>query len=238
LESHIAERDRLDAIAADRAYGLGANEAMVRYSATVFGRHWRGDRCLEMGPAEGIMTGLLAARFSRLVVVDGADTFCRELRNRYPAADVVTALFETFEPGEVFDTIIMGHVLEHVDDPRHVLRRARDWLAPDGVILLAVPNAQSLHRQAAVLMGLLGDVHAFSPADVRHGHRRVYDLDSLLADVTSSGLRVIHQGGYWLKPLANQQIEASWTAEMLDAFMRLGEQHPEIAAEIYVVAGC
>ena len=44
-------------------------------------------------------------------------------------------------------------------------------------------------------------------------------------------------GGYWLKPIANSQIEQSWTPEMLEAFMQLGEQYPDIAAEIYVIAG-
>ena len=43
-------------------------------------------------------------------------------------------------------------------------------------------------------------------------------------------------GGYWIKPLSNGQIEQNWTAEMLEAFMELGERYPDIAGEIYVVA--
>ena len=35
----------------------------------------------------------------------------------------------------------------------------------------------------------------------------------------------------------NKQIEESWNEEMIRAFMKLGEKYPEIAAEIYVVAG-
>ena len=34
----------------------------------------------------------------------------------------------------------------------------------------------------------------------------------------------------------NAQIEATWTAEMVHAFLKLGERYPDIAAEIYVVA--
>jgi len=48
-----------------------------------------------------------------------------------------------------------GHVLEHVDDPVAVLRLVKSWLKPGGRVLAAVPNARSIHRQAAVIMGLL-----------------------------------------------------------------------------------
>jgi hypothetical protein len=44
-------------------------------------------------------------------------------------------------------------------------------------------------------------------------------------------------GGYWLKPLSNAQLEAHWTPEMLEAYMQVGERYPDIAAEIYVIAG-
>ncbi|NBR68254.1 MAG: methyltransferase domain-containing protein, partial [Actinobacteria bacterium] len=49
----------------------------------------------------------------------------------------------------------MGHVLEHVLDPLDAVQRAYAWLRPGGMVLAAVPNARSLHRQAAVSMGLL-----------------------------------------------------------------------------------
>ncbi|MDX2170995.1 MAG: class I SAM-dependent methyltransferase [Deltaproteobacteria bacterium] len=232
-----AERARLDAIAAVNAYSSGVNAVSMRYSVEVFRRHWRQTRCLELGPAEGVVSALLAEHFTDLTLVDGAERFCTELRARLPQATVICAAFEELEPTQPFDTIVLGHVLEHVDDPVGVLRRVRGWLAPQGVVCAAVPNAMSLHRQAAVLMGLLPDEHALNDADRRHGHRRVYDWAGFRADVVAAGLTIHASGGYWLKPLANAQIEATWTADMVEAFMRLGERHPEIAGEIYVVAG-
>jgi hypothetical protein len=124
-----------------------------------------------------------------------------------------------------------------VEDPRLILQRARGWLAADGVICAAVPNARSLHRQAAVIMGLLASEYELNETDLHHGHRRVYDPDTLRADLAAAGLSVRTAGGYWIKPLSNAQLEATWTPEMLDAFMRLGERYPDIAGEIYVVAG-
>jgi 2-polyprenyl-3-methyl-5-hydroxy-6-metoxy-1,4-benzoquinol methylase len=182
------------------------------------------------------MTGELAGLGQPLTVLEGAAAFCESLRARFPTANVVHALFEDFEPEAPFDTILLGHVLEHVDEPVAILRRAREWLTPEGRILAAVPNARSLHRQAAVIMGLLPFEEALNEADRKHGHRRVYNPETFRRDFLQAGLQVEVFGGYWLKPLSNAQIERDWTADQLAAFMRLGERYPDIAGEIYVVA--
>jgi 2-polyprenyl-3-methyl-5-hydroxy-6-metoxy-1,4-benzoquinol methylase len=231
------ERERLEAIAADSWYGLGANAASVRYSGGIFARHWRGTRCLELGPAEGLMTELLAPAFASLTIVDGSERFCEDLRQRFPAARVIHSLFEHFEPDDRFDTIVLGHVLEHVEDPAALLRRAATWLAPNGIICAAVPNARSVHRQAAVLLGMLPEEHALNATDLHHGHRRVYDPESFRHEFLAAGLRIRVFGGYWLKPLSNAQLDAQWSPEVLHAYMQVGERYPDIAAEIYVIAG-
>ena len=71
----------------------------------------------------------------------------------------------------------------------------------------------------------------------RHGHRRVYNPETFRRDFLLAGLKIEVFGGYWLKPVSNGQIERDWTEEMLSAFMTLGERYPDIAGEIYVVAG-
>lgn len=232
----LAERQRLESIAEDSWYADGPTPTALRYLGGILRRHWRGERCLELGPAEGLLTEQLASSFSDLTVVDGSDLFCRRLAENFPKATVVNALFEEYEPARQFDTIVLGHVLEHVIDPVALLSKMRGWVAPGGVVLAAVPNSHSLHRQAAVLMGLLPAEDALNETDLHHGHRRVYDLGSLHSDFAEAGWRVSHTGGYWLKPLSNAQLTEQWTQPMLDAYMELGERYPEVAAEILVVA--
>lgn len=46
-----------------------------------------------------------------------------------------------------FDCITFWHTLEHVVDPKETLSRAIEHLAPDGTLLLAVPNAGGLQAR-------------------------------------------------------------------------------------------
>lgn len=46
------------------------------------------------------------------------------------------------------DAVVMWHVAEHLDDPVAALSRAASWLRPGGVLLVGVPNLDSL--QAAI----------------------------------------------------------------------------------------
>ena len=231
------EKAHLERISNVSLYAAGVNPETIKYSFKIAERYLVGTSLLEMGPAEGVMTELLANTGKRITLVEGSGLFCESLRKRFPQARVVHALFEEYQPDECFDNIILGHVLEHVQDPVDILSRARQWLKPGtGRIFAAVPNARSLHRQAAVIMGILPQEDALNEMDIHHGHRRVFNPETYRNAFGQAGLQIEVFGGYWLKPVSSEQIEDNWTPQMLDAFMQLGERYPDIAGEIYVVA--
>lgn len=230
------EIDNLEKIARQSLYSAGVSADMIVHSFNIFKRYIRGRTLLEMGPAEGVMTDLLTRLDLKMSVVEGSGSFAADLAKRYPHIEVTHSLFEDFRPATQFDNIVLGHVLEHVANPVAILSQVREWLSDDGIILAAVPNARSLHRQAAVVMGMLSFEEQLNDADRHHGHRRVYTPETFRRDFLSAGLNIQVFGGYWLKPLSNKQIEDHWTPEMLKAFMILGERYPDIAGEIYVVA--
>ncbi len=181
------------------------------------------------------MTDLLYKLGQPLTVVEGASIFCEKIKDRCPDATVVNSLFETFNPSTRFSNIILGHVLEHVEDPVALLRRVRDWLTDDGMVFAAVPNSMSLHRQAGVLMGKLPAEDSLNAMDIHHGHRRVYNPATLLQDFNEAGFSIKVSGGYFMKIMSQAQLEKSATPEMIKAFCILGERYPETAGEIYAV---
>jgi 2-polyprenyl-3-methyl-5-hydroxy-6-metoxy-1,4-benzoquinol methylase len=225
------------------AYGFssydGFNAQLVRWRYDVLSRHFHGSSCLELGSSDGQGTEYLLAHFETVVAVDGSPAATTALRERLtdPRLRVVTSTFETLELGRRFDTVVLAHVLEHVDDPAVVLAVAMRHLAPDGVLLVDVPNAESLHRRLGVAMGMLETVTTLNEADHSIGHQRVYRPDEFRAAVRDAGLVEHYFGGVFLKVLSNAQTAEAFDGDQLGGFLALGEQLPELASEIYVVAG-
>lgn len=217
-------------------YKKGVMGYATSYCTDIFLRYMEGESVLELGPAEGVMTELLYPHFKDYTIVEGSEYFAQILKNNFPAVKVNKCMFEEYKPRRKFDNIILGHVLEHVEYPVEILKLCKQWLTEDGVILSAVPNAHSLHRQAAVEMGILETEGQLNQTDLGVGHKRVYTIEELKRDFCDAGLTIDTLGGYWLKPLANKQIESAWTEEMIQAFMKLGERYPDIAGEIYIIA--
>ena len=56
----------------------------------------------------------------------------------------IGALDERFEPAAPYEFISMLDVLEHIEKPLPALRRCREIIAPQGVLLLTVPAFQAL----------------------------------------------------------------------------------------------
>ena len=236
MTDEIDEYDRLQKIAGQSLYAEDLYLKTLPYCFSIFQRYMVGNSILEMGPAEGFMTDLLAECKMDLHVVEASEAFCRQIQARHPDIEISASLFESYVPSRNFDNIVLGHVLEHVEDPIALLTRIKTWLAPGGRVMAAVPNSRSLHRQAGVIMGMLSFEEALNDLDKHHGHRRVYNPETFRHDFFAAGLEIISFGGYFLKPLSNGQIASSWTPELLDAYLKLGERYPDIAGEIYIVA--
>ena len=214
---------------------LNIDKMLIKFRYKSEKKFFRGHSCLEMGPADGVMTEELVNDFKQLHIVDGD----KDLLGTIKGCDNLTKFhswFEKFEPGQKYDTIIMEHILEHVSDPKSILKRVKTWLADDGVLISGVPNAKSMHRLAAVKMGLLKTEHELNPRDLSQGHQRVYDIDSFEKEFTSLGFNIIHKGGVFMKFLSNSQIEETFDESMINAFYELGFDFPENTADIFVVA--
>jgi 2-polyprenyl-3-methyl-5-hydroxy-6-metoxy-1,4-benzoquinol methylase len=229
------EEERLRLVSEWYSNRTGFYSQLVVFGFRSLEPHFVRGNVLEMGSADGHMTELLLTWFDDVSIVDAASGYVEAIRERMPHVKTHCALFEEFEPEEKYDNIVMAHILEHVEDPVDILRRAAAWLSDRGRIQIIVPNAMSLHRLAGVKMGMLGAPTDLNDDDVRIGHRRVYTPDALVSDVKAAGLRIAARDGIFLKPISNRQIEEQWTQQMIDGFYELGKDFPDLATEILLV---
>jgi 2-polyprenyl-3-methyl-5-hydroxy-6-metoxy-1,4-benzoquinol methylase len=213
---------------------LDFDRRMIGFRYQTLKPHIKGPEGLELGPAEGEMTQFLVADFSNLTVVDGSSELLSQIPDRTNLKKV-HSLFEEFEPSQKFNTIIMEHILEHVDDPVALLTKAKGWLWAGGKVLIGVPNANSIHRLVAVKMGLLTVPSELNSRDYALGHRRVYAPETLALDIKQAGYNIDEMGGVFFKPLSNSQIQENWNEDMIQGFYNLGKDFPENAAELYAV---
>jgi 2-polyprenyl-3-methyl-5-hydroxy-6-metoxy-1,4-benzoquinol methylase len=213
---------------------LDFDKQLIRFKYQTLKPYIQGIEGLELGSGDGQMTQFLVQDFLRLTVVDASQDLLESIPNT-PNLTKIHTLFEEFKPQKKFNTIVMSHILEHVAKPVPLLERVKYWLACEGKILTVVPNGHSIHRLAAVKMGLLKEPCELNSRDYALGHRRVYTQTTFRKDIEEAGLRIVEMGGVFFKPLSNQQIQDNWTEEMIQGFYELGKDFPEYAAEIYAV---
>lgn len=217
-------------------------DVMHKYMVRAFEPFFRPGRLLELGSFRGDFTRRLVPHFSDVTCVEASGEAIAAARARLDATiDFRHATFETVALPGRYDTVVLTHVLEHIDDPVDLLRRVNDgWLADSGRLMLAVPNANAPSRQIAVKMGLIPHNTAVTEAERRHGHRRTYTLDTLERDAAAAGLRLIHRSGVFFKALANFQWDRLLktdivSPEYLDGCYALGQLYPDLCASIVLV---
>lgn len=195
------------------------------------------ENVLEMGCIDGYMTEWLSNKYENITVIDGSSVFLSKARERIKNNNVefILTLFEDFQPGKQFDLIFMIGILEHVEEPISLLKNASEWLLETGKIIILVPNGCSIHRLIGVKMKLLDNPFSFNSQDIQWGHKRIYSPFLLKDHIQKSNLSLLSFSGLMIKPLSNRQIEEQWSEELIDAFLELGDDFPELCSEIFAV---
>jgi len=91
-------------------------------------------------------------------------------------------------PGESFDCVVFGDILEHLVDPGKIMIEARSVLNPGGYLMVSVPNVS----HGSVTLGLILD--RWDARDVGlldRTHLRFFTLDSFMDLAESCGYAVI-----------------------------------------------
>jgi 2-polyprenyl-3-methyl-5-hydroxy-6-metoxy-1,4-benzoquinol methylase len=200
------------------------------------------DNVLELGSFKAAFTKRLEVLFDSVTCVEASDEAIKEAKLVVsPKTTIINGLFETVHLDRKFDNIVMTHVLEHLDNPVHVLKRINDeWLSNTGRFFLVCPNSNAPSRQIAVKMGLIDHNSSVTKAEKAHGHRITYSLDTLERDAKMAGLKVVYRSGIFFKALANFQWDKLLNTdiiskEYLQGCYELGQQYPDLCASIFLM---
>lgn len=202
-----------------------------------------GESVLDIGCGIGQYTPLFLYRFKRVVGLDPDKNYLRVARRAKYRIEYVEGWGETFKLNEKFDTISMNNILEHVDDPILLLKNCKKHLAENGRIIIQVPNAHSVTRKLGVLMGLIDNLENMTEKEINfYGHKRTYNILSLVDDCERAGLKVVGTGGILYKPLPNEILwdiykknNEKWRKLFIKALVEFGKDKPEDCACIYVI---
>jgi 2-polyprenyl-3-methyl-5-hydroxy-6-metoxy-1,4-benzoquinol methylase len=235
MDDRARERRRLERI--QRTYMdaelAGANEQYHLYLRDRMIPGEGGRSALELGCGKGLWTERLCDLYDEVDVVDGSrqllDRVAQEHGGRAAKLTTHCALVEEFAAGRHWQHVYMTFLLEHLEDPVAVLGGLQRFMDGDSHLFIAVPNALSVHREAAVRMGLIETVDELSANDHKVGHRRVYTPDLLQEQVRAAGFRIDEVMYVGLKPVNLKQMK-SWSEDMVWAFCASGDLCGEHAA--------
>jgi SAM-dependent methyltransferase len=162
----------------------------------------RGQRVLHLGfvdhpyLAERLANGTWLHRrlFGVARELVGVDTACDEveqLRGRPDVGQVLCGDAESLEQLELppFERIVAGELMEHLNNVGLFLGSVKSLLAPDGRLIISVPNAFCLRRTLRV---------AFGVESVHPDHVAYYSHATLKHLLTRYGYVIEHVAGYRL----------------------------------------
>lgn len=223
------------------AYGFDY-DVMHPYMVKSFEPYFKSGSLLELGCHEGNFTQRFLPFSNDITCVEASDKAIQVARQKLPeTVNFVHSMFEDVSLDKKFDNIIMTHVLEHIDDPIHVLKKVNDeWLADDGRFYLVCPNANAPSRQIAVKMGLISHNSAVTAAEKEHGHRTTYTFDTLERDAKAAGLNILKREGIFFKALANFQWDKLLQTDIisddyLEGCYQLGQKYPDLCSSIFLL---
>ncbi|EGM78231.1 methyltransferase family protein [Rheinheimera sp. A13L] len=209
------------------------------YPKRIVQRFKRCDSLLELGLGHGFTASTFNAVTTQHTIVEGSGVLIDMFKKAEPElkVELIQSYFETLDIATKFDVIVMGFILEHVDDPAFVLKHYRQFLKPGGKFYIAVPNAKSMNRRMGIELGMIDDIYSLNANDLALGHQRQYCRDTLRQELEQQGYKITHEEGIYLKPLPLHVLKTlDRFEENLQAMLQVGIDFPDLCVGLLVEA--
>jgi SAM-dependent methyltransferase len=198
----------------------GQRETARRMLAKVE-RHVAPGRLLDLGPWVGFYMAEAVSRGWSALGVEPSTFAAAYARERLGLEVRNEDLYEVDLPESSFDAVLMGDVLEHLTRTDEALSLVRRWLAPDGVLVLLLPNAGS---RLARLLGrrwwsvIPTHVHYFTPISLaRMLARHEFEVVHVSTDPKAFTVRYyLEKGGGYAPRLSRMLVRGAEAAGIAD----------------------
>lgn len=145
---------------------------------------------LDLGAGTGAWAARLSAVGYRVTAVDlDATAFAAH------EVELVTANlnqpFADWLPNRKFRVVTCLEVIEHVENPRHLLRQCRKLLGPDGELVITTPNIESIPARLRFLA--TGELRHFGRDPVRNEPSHITPIHTLMFE------RMVAETGFVLE---------------------------------------
>lgn len=137
--------------------------------------HRQGGRLLDLGCSSGAFLESLRGQGWELHGIEMSEAVAKRAESRSGAQVFVGDILDAPFAAGTFDVVTCFDVLEHVYQPREVLRKVVEWLKPGGIYYVLVPNIDSgearLFQSYWYGLELPRHLSHFSPQSLRYATR-------------------------------------------------------------------
>jgi SAM-dependent methyltransferase len=109
----------------------------------VLRQHRQSGTMLDLGCSSGGFLGFFRGDSWKLYGIEMSDECAKKAEARTGANVFVGDILDAPYPPESFDVITCFDVLEHLYEPLQVMTKVREWLKPEGIFYVQVPNIDS-----------------------------------------------------------------------------------------------
>lgn len=144
-------------------------------------------RLLDVGCGEGYVLAALADEGWTVEGIDfasaGVEAMNPSVAERVETGDVFALLADRLARRLRYDLVWLGNVLEHVLEPVELLRALHGLVAPDGLLVVTVPNDGNAYHEGLFADGSIGERFWIAPPD----HLSYFTAESLDATARATG---------------------------------------------------
>lgn len=128
-----------------RLISAGGCDAQARWGfrKTAIAQYKQSGALLDLGCSSGAFLEFMRDKRWKLYGIEMSPEAAREAEAQSEAKVFVGDVLDAQFPKESFDAITCFDVFEHLYKPRQVMSRVKEWLKPDGIFYVLVPNIDS-----------------------------------------------------------------------------------------------